>query len=373
MGIKKLFDLQVGCTILRNLKKEINITNKNICIDSSCIIYKYFHATLNKDLTDEENITLYKKAIFYTIQDLIKRNVTAIWVFDGKRNLFKEGTNEQRKEILNGALLKEIQKLVPITSIDEVNIVTRDSTITFIYNNELYNMLNITPSSIHTTILKEMLITFGIEYIIADCIEAEHLAVKICNDLNYDGVLSTDSDVLMFGGNLITVSNCYYIYNYSEIIGMLNLSKEDFCKVCIMLGCDFCDKTSKIGPKQVLKKYKNILLSDEQDVVLSYVMREIDIDYKIFSNNVNLNIICRDFIRDNKPIFVKLLDNVEYVVEECSVVFYNMTGTEVNVVIDNEIDKTVATCIKANSTIDITSSYFKIILEKPAVLGIQRF
>ena len=286
MGIKGFFDVQINKeTTIRNLRKPFDISEKKICVDSSCIVYKYFHATLKKNLTDKENIDTYTKYVTNLIKGLIDKKVLMIWVFDSGKNVFKEHTTQIRKKSIENILLKEIKSIVPdVKNLSDVEIINNDSEVSFTYDNEIYTCLNITPSRKHFNILKNILEEYNIQYVIADKIEAEQLAVKICKEYSFDGVLSPDSDVLIFGYNVIQYDKGdYFIYYLDEILKEMDITLSDLCIIGIILGCDFCEKTEKIGPKRVLKKFKDIklpkaenILTIQQQIIHDYLLRPIE-------------------------------------------------------------------------------------------------
>ena len=379
MGVKDLFKLRIDkATIFKDLKHEFDIKDKNICIDSSCIVYKYFYSTLDKNSTSDKNIKSYKKFILAFVQELIINNVNAIWVFDGERNIYKLITTLKRKKMYNDLLLKEIKNTITKTNIlekssditlDDIKIINKNLDLTFEYNNTTYTCLNITPLKIHFDILKNILKTFGINYVIADYLEAEHLAVKICKDYNYQGVLSADSDVLMFNGNLITLNNLddknsirYYIYYIDEILGKLNITKEDFCKMCIMLGCDFCEKTKGIGCERALKKYNTLSLTVDQEPIYKYILDEIGTEYNIICVDSMLPNILYNVFKEYKEyyenyIYMKLLVNNEYYLENVNV--YNGNKFNVYIMVD-ELDDNEIKVDKLNEIDELDDNEIKL-------------
>lgn len=112
--------------------------------------------------------------------------------------------------------------------------------------------------------------------------EAEHICAILTNpnsgiynpNLDYnpnfivDYVLTSDADALMFGAKKIIKRDVkkkkLFEYVLSDILVKNSLIMEKFIKVGLALGCDFCEKTSKVGPKTVLKKLDTITLTDDQ-------------------------------------------------------------------------------------------------------------
>lgn len=273
MGINKIFELPIAGSILREYNIEFNIYNKSICVDSSYIIYKFFHSTNDVTLSSRDNIARYSDVVSLFIDGLIKSNVKMIWVFDGAKNILKYLTHKTRSKIIYNGILEELKEF-NVTEDDIIKIdKCDDGTINVITSVGEFTIISRIPSKVHSEIIKSILTENSIEYVISDRYEAEHTAVTLCKKNNYDGVLSMDTDVLMFGGNLIIMKQYkYYCYELDKILKQLNLSYKDFCKICIILGCDFCDKIDGIGPKTVIKKYNNIELPMEHTIILNYVM-----------------------------------------------------------------------------------------------------
>jgi hypothetical protein len=83
-----------------------------------------------------------------------------------------------------------------------------------------------------------------------------------------DYVLSQDMDSLLFGARVLIKRDLkkkkLFKYELSKILKDYKLTHNDLIKVSLILGTDFAEKTPKIGPKTVLKKYGEVVLSDEQ-------------------------------------------------------------------------------------------------------------
>ena len=41
-------------------------------------------------------------------------------------------------------------------------------------------------------------------------------------------------------------------YSYNKILEELQLNKEEFIDLCILMGCDYCESIKGIGPKKAL-------------------------------------------------------------------------------------------------------------------------
>lgn len=102
--------------------------------------------------------------------------------------------------------------------------------------------------------------------------EAEQICAFATNinifDRRIDYVLTPDADCLLFGAKQLIKRDIrkkkLFRYDRMDILDKYELTRENFIKIGLILGTDFASKTPRIGPKTVLKKYKDVQLSDEQ-------------------------------------------------------------------------------------------------------------
>lgn len=121
--------------------------------------------------------------------------------------------------------------------------------------------------------------SLGLPYIVAgEGFEAEQVCAMLTQKGIADVVLTNDSDALTFGATAVARKNLskstYSLHSLPAILAGLGLSHADFVKVCVLLGCDFAKKTKGIGTKTVLKKYKAVELTEEQQKAYNYFMAE---------------------------------------------------------------------------------------------------
>lgn len=96
-------------------------------------------------------------------------------------------------------------------------------------------------------------------------------------------MLSGDSDVLMFGGNLLRVytertatgkskKQTFRIYELEDLLATLDLTLEQFRIMGVTMGTDFNAKTAGIGERTVLEAVKTgkCTLNEEQKKALAY-------------------------------------------------------------------------------------------------------
>lgn len=89
-----------------------------------------------------------------------------------------------------------------------------------------------------------------------------------------DYVLSQDMDSLVFGAKILIKRDLkkkkLYKYELTRILKDYKITHDDLIKISLILGTDFAEKTPKIGPKTVLKKYNDVILSDSQKQAYDY-------------------------------------------------------------------------------------------------------
>lgn len=92
--------------------------------------------------------------------------------------------------------------------------------------------------------------------------EAEALCAHLAKIGTVNAVASEDMDTLAFGGTVLlrqlNAKRDSEITEYSlpKLLEALQLKYEEFVDLCILLGCDYCDKIGGLGPSRALKLIK---------------------------------------------------------------------------------------------------------------------
>lgn len=272
MGIKGLFMLElpksksgkkvdsVGEVI--DLKDMKGMT---LAIDASGMIYSTILALKYvKGMTDSDgNITSHINTIFFKVLLFKRMGIKQIWVFDSPNssNLKKMHELQKRAERKKKAKTEKGQ---------------------------------FTMTSEHANDVKKLLRYMGISYIQApDGIEAEHYAAKLTEGPEEsrfcDYVLSADSDVLLFGGNMLRIQKIngktgYKIYERKKVLKALGLNQSQFRKLALTLGTDFAPKVPGIGPKRAIQAVLDdkIKLNKIQKKALKLIKAEVPMKQKDF-------------------------------------------------------------------------------------------
>ncbi|XP_017286221.1 probable flap endonuclease 1 homolog [Kryptolebias marmoratus] len=88
--------------------------------------------------------------------------------------------------------------------------------------------------------------------------DAEALCARMVRDGTADAVASEDMDTLPFGANVLVrqlnakKDSEVIEYSLPKLLDKLQISHEELVDLCILLGCDYCDKIPGLGPSRAL-------------------------------------------------------------------------------------------------------------------------
>ncbi len=252
MGIKKM--LKFLNTNYPNIIKKINdneLGGQMIAIDISILLYQVVIAIRNSGadmFTNQGEISSHILGLFNKTINLLKMNIIPIYVFDGKPPQFKWQTINNRKEIKQ----KASEKLNDDDMNDEDKIKYFKRTV------------SISKAQIQECI--ELLEIMGIPYVIAPE-EADSQCAELVKCGLADGVLTEDMDIMTFGATKIYRNLTSYKKDTIEILmddvlKTLNLNYEQFVELCLLFGCDYCDKLNDMKPELIYEYYsknKNLM------------------------------------------------------------------------------------------------------------------
>lgn len=256
MGVKDFFKIVDHNKIEfgeHGKKVELSdLEGKNILVDGNLIAWQCMTARSEKTaLRDREgNITQHLKFVMNKVIMFNNNGIRQTWVFDNpSQNPRKLETNNLRKK----------------RSGDRLRL-----------------------TSDHYEEIKELLKLMGIPIIIAPIgIEAEQYASWMTSlssednedafdDNRYHYILSTDSDVMLFGGNMLRQYKknkkiCYSIFDHGDFMNKIEMDMEELFMVATVMGHDFYPSgIAGIACKTVYKKVKAgiVILDDEQTTAL---------------------------------------------------------------------------------------------------------
>jgi flap endonuclease-1 len=112
----------------------------------------------------------------------------------------------------------------------------------------------------------ELLEIMGIPYVIAPE-EADSQCAELVKCGIADGVLTEDMDIMTFGStkiyrNLTSYKKEPIEISMDDVLKELNLNYEQFVELCLLFGCDYCDKLNDMKPEVIYQYYsksKNII------------------------------------------------------------------------------------------------------------------
>ena len=272
MGVKKFFEIIIKNVLsnyegkkLADLGEDVTLANlegERVCVDASTMIYQALLALqFVTSLTDSSGKpTGHLNTIFAKVLMLKVAKVDQVWVFDSP-NPNKLKKDELKKRAAKRAKATDDKRAFKMTSE-------------------------------HVKDIQELLKAMGIFYIVApDGVEAEQYGAILTqgDDPFCKYMMSGDSDVLMFGGNLLrpmtkksasgkSKKTVYATYDLNTILNELGVTREQLSTMGVAMGCDFAPKTVRIGPASVHNALKNgkLTMTTEQQAAHDYFMSEIE-------------------------------------------------------------------------------------------------
>jgi flap endonuclease-1 len=253
MGIKSLTPSIKKCApnsiVHDNLYK---LSGKRVAVDASLIIYQQLlrHQLLKNK---KGEITNHITGLFYKLVNYLSLNIEVIFVFDGKPPDLKQECIKGRKKKQQDAK----DKMESCENVEQKNELEKST-------------LRLTKDMIDN--VKKLLDFMGISYIHMDIGEGEAIAAELCRIGYVDYVLTEDMDTLVYGSPKL-IRNCLdkslkrkdivSIIDYDEMIKGFEMTDEQFVKVCILCGCDYCTNIPKVGNTTALKLIKQFNTIEE--------------------------------------------------------------------------------------------------------------
>jgi 5'-3' exonuclease len=275
MGVLNFFKIKIF-----NKKSEFNEKNiaeagmpvtlkdlkgMRICNDASLMIYQSILALESvQSLTDTSgNTTVHINVIFNKIIQQAEAGIDQFWIFDSPiLNEMKIREYERRKERREKAAENDKNGKVAYKLTEK-----------------------------HVKDIQQLLTLMGIMYATAPPgVEAEQYGAKLTSGIPENRfcqyMLSGDSDVLFFGGNLLRISQAttatgkskktiYQKFDLSDLLKELGITYDEFLKVGVVMGTDFNEKADKIGPATVMKKYNTAYITPAMQAAINYFKSDI--------------------------------------------------------------------------------------------------
>ncbi|NWR47966.1 FEN1 endonuclease, partial [Regulus satrapa] len=252
-GLAKLIaDVAPGAIRENDIKAYFG---RKVAIDASMSIYQFLIAVRQgaDALQNEEGeTTSHLMGLFYRTIRMAENGIKPVYVFDGKPPQLKSGELAKRTERRAEAekQLREAQEAGEEENVEK-------------YSKRL---VKVTPQ--HTQECKKLLALMGIPYVEAPG-EAEASCAALAKAGKVYAAATEDMDCLTFGSPVLmrhlTASETKKLpiqeFHLSRILQDLQLSREQFVDLCILLGCDYCASIRGIGPKravELIREHKSI-------------------------------------------------------------------------------------------------------------------
>ncbi|RKO99748.1 hypothetical protein CXG81DRAFT_14103 [Caulochytrium protostelioides] len=238
---------------------------RKVAVDASMCLYQFLIAVRSEgqNLTNEDGeTTSHLMGFFYRTLRMMDNGIKPIYVFDGKPPQMKSGELAKRgaRRAAAEVSLKEAQEAGEQENIDK------------------YTRRLVRVTKEHNTEVQQLLTLMGIPFVVAPA-EAEAQCAALAAAGKVYGAASEDMDTLTFGTPTL-LRHMTYSENrkkpinevsYEQVLEGLEMTKETFVDLCILLGCDYCESIRGIGPHRALallrehQSIENILASLDPD------------------------------------------------------------------------------------------------------------
>ncbi|CAD6238373.1 GSCOCG00008451001-RA-CDS [Cotesia congregata] len=223
---------------------------RKVAIDASMCLYQFLIAVRSEgaQLTSADGeTTSHLMGMFYRTIRLVDNGVKPLYVFDGKPPNLKGGELAKRAERREEAQ-KALEAAEEAGNAEDV---------------DRFNRRLVKVTTTHAAEAKQLLTLMGIPYITAPC-EAEAQCAELVKSGKIYATATEDMDALTFGSNILlrrlTFSEARKMpvqeIHLDKVLAEMELNKDEFIDLCIMLGCDYTGSIKGIGPKRAVELIK---------------------------------------------------------------------------------------------------------------------
>jgi len=230
---------------------------RKIAIDASMCLYQFIIAIRagpdQQNLTDDSGeITSHLQGMFNRTLRLMDHGIKPVYVFDGKPPTLKGGELEKRKE-RRAEAEAELKAAIDEESKDDI---------------EKFQRRTVYVTKEQNAECKRLLKLMGVPYV-----EAPGEAEATCAAMTKAGLVyatgTEDMDALTFDSprlirNLMAAEARGLPITEIDLeraLEALNMTRQEFIDLCILLGCDYTGTIRGIGPKKafdLIRQYKTI-------------------------------------------------------------------------------------------------------------------
>ena len=258
-----------------------DLSGRTVAIDAYNMLYQFLTTIRQPDgtplMNKGGNVTSHLSGIFYRTSDFIMHDIKPIYIFDGIPSMLKQRTIQARSRKRQEAY-EMWQKAKDEGRIEEAGAYARVST-------------RVTKDIVDSA--RRLLDLMGIGYINAPS-EGEAQASVMCRQGLVHAVASQDYDTMLFGAPLVVrnmsvsgrrklPNKNIYINVETELLDLeetkaaLGVTQDQIIWIGLMLGTDFNDGISGIGPKTSLKIAKqSSSLQEVSDFIREKYGKEFD-------------------------------------------------------------------------------------------------
>ncbi|XP_054841921.1 probable flap endonuclease 1 homolog [Eublepharis macularius] len=197
-----------------------------LALDASVAIYQ-FRTAMPKIVNREGQNISHLQGLFYRTLHLLENGIKPVYVFDGRPPDLKEPVLAKR------AAVSGIKREVTDPSTGEI------------------------PQRFLRRDCETLLHLLGVPYVQAPS-EAEATCAALVKSGRASCTATEDLDALPFGSlrllrHLNAKNSDLEEISLPVVLEKLGMTQEQFVDLCILLGCDYCEKIRGLGPKKALK------------------------------------------------------------------------------------------------------------------------
>lgn len=259
------------------LKKTQNCVNrhKHLPLDINCIAIDAYNS-LWKYLYSNTEEPLY--CIFNQATTLLSIGIKPIYILDGKPFDDKNFILEKRK-------IKKINKLIKkekqLSKLIEINKNHPELKLESFIESLKRSTRTMTPDLIKN--FKKLLNIINVQFIESEY-EADYTIAKMYKLGLIDGCITDDMDLHLLGCHRVFTfekNTIKSVIEYNHIYNNINLSKEQYSDLCLLLGTDYHKKKIKLSLELIfhnITKYENIqewVINETDNTVIEYLKESI--------------------------------------------------------------------------------------------------
>ncbi|CAN6658855.1 flap endonuclease 1 [Trichomonascus vanleenenianus] len=257
MGIKGLFPLifDNAPTAVKNLDFKA-LGGRKVAIDASMSLYQFLIAVRQTDgqqLQNEEGeTTSHLVGMFHRTIRIVDNGIKPVYVFDGKPPELKSGELAKRLARRDEAERKQ-EEIKETGTAEEIS---------------RYERRQVKVTRDQNEEAKKLLKLMGVPYVEAPG-EAEAQCAELAREKKVYASASEDMDTLTFNTPILlrhmtapeSKKQPVVEIDTEKALALLELTREQFIDLCILLGCDYCDPIRGVGPAtafKLIKEYKSL-------------------------------------------------------------------------------------------------------------------